>query len=256
MRTCTDLIGKPIISVDNGINLGTVKDLYLENSYNQLNLESTVLVWVKLPYPESYYANGNDGTGSYPQNAQGMCEDALNLVDPYVDFSEFDNDGDRYIDRFTHTAQAVAHQLGFCHQAGAKTAGLYPVGRAADIQVDLIVAPVFSKPAAVGQFIRVAAAQLNGNGVLAAVKFQVAFAVTMKQCTGGDHFRVEQYLFADQAQEKAAMPVGPVQHRGNGKCSIDHSGKVTRIMLRMRCCSLQLQRCSEYEITTRLSVQH
>ena len=32
MRTCTDFIGKQIISVDNGINLGTVKDLFFDQA--------------------------------------------------------------------------------------------------------------------------------------------------------------------------------------------------------------------------------
>jgi uncharacterized protein YrrD len=36
MRTCTDIIGKPIISVDNGINLGTVKDVYFDQRLERL----------------------------------------------------------------------------------------------------------------------------------------------------------------------------------------------------------------------------
>ncbi|MCX5634538.1 MAG: M6 family metalloprotease domain-containing protein [Planctomycetota bacterium] len=77
---------------------GSVKDLYLENSYGVMTLQSTVTVWVTLPNTEAYYANGNNGTGSYPKNAQKMVEDALNLADPLVDFSQFDNDHDGYID--------------------------------------------------------------------------------------------------------------------------------------------------------------
>lgn len=77
---------------------GSVKDLYLENSYGAMTLQSTVTVWVTLPNTEAYYADNEDGTGSYPQNAQGMVEDALNLIDPLVDFSQFDDDSDGYID--------------------------------------------------------------------------------------------------------------------------------------------------------------
>ena len=36
MRTCTDIIGKPIISVDNGINLGTAKDVYFDQRLERL----------------------------------------------------------------------------------------------------------------------------------------------------------------------------------------------------------------------------
>jgi M6 family metalloprotease-like protein len=77
---------------------GSVKDLYLENSYGTMTLESTVTAWVTLPNTESYYANSEDGTGTYPRNAQAMVEDALDLVDPLVDFSQFDGDGDGYVD--------------------------------------------------------------------------------------------------------------------------------------------------------------
>jgi M6 family metalloprotease-like protein len=77
---------------------GSVKDLYLQNSYNTMTMQSTVTVWVTLPNTEAYYADGQDGTGSYPYNAQKMVEDALNQVDPLVDFSQFDNDLDGYID--------------------------------------------------------------------------------------------------------------------------------------------------------------
>lgn len=78
---------------------GSVRDLYLENSYGAMTLDSTVTVWVTLPETEAYYADGNDGGGgNFPRNAQGMVLDALTLVDLLVDFSQFDEDGDGYID--------------------------------------------------------------------------------------------------------------------------------------------------------------
>ena len=64
-----------------------------------MTLESTVVAWVTLPQTEAYYADGSDGTdGPFPTNAQGMVRDALELVDPLVDFSQFDDDSDGYID--------------------------------------------------------------------------------------------------------------------------------------------------------------
>ncbi|MFQ5461828.1 MAG: M6 family metalloprotease domain-containing protein, partial [Phycisphaerae bacterium] len=78
---------------------GSVRDSYAENSYGIMDLQSTVAVWVTLPHPESYYTNGSSGLGgSYPQNPQGMVEDALNLVDALVDFGTFDTDNDGFID--------------------------------------------------------------------------------------------------------------------------------------------------------------
>ena len=77
---------------------GSVRDYYTENSYGIMTLQSTVTVWVTLPQTEAYYANGADGTGSYPQNAQKMVEDALALVDATVNFGQFDQDNDGFID--------------------------------------------------------------------------------------------------------------------------------------------------------------
>lgn len=91
---------------------GSVKDLYLENSYGAMTLDSTVTAWVTLPNTEAYYANNNDGTGSYPRNAQGMVEDALDLVDPLVDFSQFDNDSDGYIDAITFIHSGYGAETG------------------------------------------------------------------------------------------------------------------------------------------------
>lgn len=81
---------------------GSVKDFFTEASYGQIDLQSTVVAWVTLPNNESYYADGKDGTeGVYPKNAQGMVEEALNLVDPLVDFGDFDQDNDGFVDSIT-----------------------------------------------------------------------------------------------------------------------------------------------------------
>jgi M6 family metalloprotease-like protein len=81
---------------------GSVRDAYLENSYNIVNLQSTVLAWVTLPQTQTYYAGTNSGLGGdYPNNSKKMVEDALALADPLVDFGQFDSDNDGYIDAIT-----------------------------------------------------------------------------------------------------------------------------------------------------------
>jgi M6 family metalloprotease-like protein len=81
---------------------GSVHDYFEEVSYGKLDLQSTVTVWVVLPHTEAYYANGTSGLGNtYPKNAQGMVVDAMNLVDPLVDFSQFDANNDGHIDAIT-----------------------------------------------------------------------------------------------------------------------------------------------------------
>jgi len=78
---------------------GSVKDYFTEVSYGTLTLQSTVVAWVTLPHTEAYYANGSTGfDGAYPNNAQGMVKDALDLVDPLIDFGQFDADNNGYID--------------------------------------------------------------------------------------------------------------------------------------------------------------
>ncbi len=77
---------------------GSVRDCFTENSYGTMTLESTVAAWVDLPHSEDWYTNGASGLGLYPRNAQSMVEDALDAVDPLVDFSQFDNDADDFVD--------------------------------------------------------------------------------------------------------------------------------------------------------------
>ncbi len=95
---------------------GSVKDYFNEVSYNQLSLNSTIVDWINLPQTNAYYAGDDDfndeGDGSfglnelkYPFNAQRLVEDALDAADPFVDFSQFDQDGDGWID-----AISICHQ--------------------------------------------------------------------------------------------------------------------------------------------------
>lgn len=81
---------------------GSVNNFYRENSYNNLSIVSPVfpssLGWYRAPQTYAYYVNGVNGLGSHPQNAQGLVEDLVDLADPYVNFAQFDNDGDQIVD--------------------------------------------------------------------------------------------------------------------------------------------------------------
>ncbi len=82
--------------------LGSLRHYYNEVSYGQLdvvtvNLPSS-LGWTTAPQTYAYYCNGQNGTGSYPRNSQRLCIDAVNAVDALVDFSQYDNNGDGYVD--------------------------------------------------------------------------------------------------------------------------------------------------------------
>lgn len=77
---------------------GSMNDWYLENSYNEVGINGIVTPWVRLPQTYDYYTNNDNGFGAYPMNAQKMTEDAVLAVDSLVDFSQFDNDNDGYVD--------------------------------------------------------------------------------------------------------------------------------------------------------------
>lgn len=91
---------------------GSVRDYFTEASYGTVTLNSTVLAWVTLPNTEAYYGNGQNGTGSYPTNAQRMVYDALNLADPLVNFADFDTDNDGFVDAITIIHSGYAAETG------------------------------------------------------------------------------------------------------------------------------------------------
>lgn len=76
--------------------IGSFRDYYLENSYGQLDINTTVTRWITLPNEKDYY--GSDG-------ALALIADALHLVADEIDFRDFDNDGDGILDGL-----AVIHQ--------------------------------------------------------------------------------------------------------------------------------------------------
>jgi immune inhibitor A len=77
---------------------GSVRDYFIENSLNEVDIVGEVAGWYRMPMEYSWYVDGNYGFGSYPQNAQRLTEDAVWAADPDVDFSEYDNDNDGIVD--------------------------------------------------------------------------------------------------------------------------------------------------------------
>ncbi|GEM_PF-785304 len=85
-----------------GASGNSVRVYYEEVSYGTLTLVTLNLPgstgWYTAPNTYAYYTNGNYGFGPYPQNAQRLTEDVVYLADPYVDFSQYDNNSDGYVD--------------------------------------------------------------------------------------------------------------------------------------------------------------
>lgn len=78
----------------NGI--GSFRDYYLQQSYGQLDIETTVTPWVSLYSAKSVY--GSDG-------AVEIIAEALQKISSSIDLTQFDNDGDGVLDGL-----AVIHQ--------------------------------------------------------------------------------------------------------------------------------------------------
>lgn len=85
----------------NGVNTGSFRDYYLENSYGALDITTTVTRWVTLPSPKSNY--GSDG-------AESMILEALNILDAEIDLREFDNDGDGVLDGLSVVHQGTGQE--------------------------------------------------------------------------------------------------------------------------------------------------
>ncbi|MCP4704057.1 MAG: M6 family metalloprotease domain-containing protein, partial [candidate division Zixibacteria bacterium] len=81
---------------------GSLRHYYSEVSYGQLDVITVNLPsatdWITAPQTYAYYCNNQNGTGSYPQNSQKLCEDIVDLIDPLIDFSQYDNNGNGYVD--------------------------------------------------------------------------------------------------------------------------------------------------------------
>lgn len=84
------------------IKFGSVRNYYLYHSYQRFNITWVILPselnFVTLDSNYAYYVAGNYGLGAYPKNSQGAFENLIKKIDPLVDFSQFDNDKNGYVD--------------------------------------------------------------------------------------------------------------------------------------------------------------
>jgi len=85
---------------------GSMNDYFLESSYGIFGVDGEVVGWVMAENNYNYYTWNNNGLGYYPHNAQKLVEEAVLGADAMgVDFSQYDNDGDGWVD-----ALIVVHQ--------------------------------------------------------------------------------------------------------------------------------------------------
>lgn len=89
---------------------GSVRDVYKQNSFNKLDVQSTVIDWVTIDYNEAYCANGNSGLST---RFHICLTNALDkAVRAGVDFSNFDVDRNGHIDGITFFHSSYAAEFG------------------------------------------------------------------------------------------------------------------------------------------------
>jgi M6 family metalloprotease-like protein len=81
----------------------TMREFYLENSYGQFSLAGTVYGWVEVANPESYYA---------PNNAGLFIVELLDSLDSYVNFADYDNDGDGFVESIIVIHSTIGAEYG------------------------------------------------------------------------------------------------------------------------------------------------
>jgi|GEM_PF-3595839 len=79
---------------------GSVADYYNEVSYGQFSITGPVVGWYEAANNNTYYtAGGGYGTGTYPQNAPRLVEEAVDAAQAAgVNFSLYDNDNDGQVE--------------------------------------------------------------------------------------------------------------------------------------------------------------
>ena len=107
-----------------------------------------------------------------PAAATSLTKSRSELVGVVVVDAEPRLHGDGHGDGGAHRADALRHALGLEHQRGAETAGLDAVARAADVEVDLVVAGRSAEPRRGRELAGIAAAELQRDGVLGGIEAQ------------------------------------------------------------------------------------
>jgi len=95
---------------------GSVRDHYLETSYGQFTIDSTVVGWIDAPNTEAFYANGNSGLTSLTWD---LITAGLNAADASVNFSQYDEDGDGWVDAITFLHSGYGAEWGGVDQYGS-----------------------------------------------------------------------------------------------------------------------------------------
>jgi immune inhibitor A len=78
---------------------------YDANANAGVDVQGEVSAWLRVPNPSTYYTNNASGMGDYPQNAQGLARDAVDVAQRNgIDFTPYDSLGEGVV-----TALFIVH---------------------------------------------------------------------------------------------------------------------------------------------------
>ncbi len=124
---------------------------------------------------------------------------------------------DRNRDRRAHRGDAVGDERGLAHQACAEASRLHAIGRATDVEIDLVVAERFADARGGGELARLRTAELQRDRMLDRIEPEQPRAIAVQHGRRRDHLGVEPRVRRQQTVEEPAVAVRPVHHRGDAQ---------------------------------------
>lgn len=82
------------------VGTGSVREFYREVTHGIIDIQGQVVGPYQLPKTLAQYAHGASGMGGTLPNARTMAKDAAVAANPVVNFANYDNDGDGFVDAF------------------------------------------------------------------------------------------------------------------------------------------------------------
>ena len=79
---------------------GSVREYYREVTHGTVDIQGQVVGPYRMPKTYAQYAHGASGMGAALPNARTMAKDAAVASNPAVNFANYDNDGDGFVDAF------------------------------------------------------------------------------------------------------------------------------------------------------------
>jgi immune inhibitor A len=79
---------------------GSVREYYREVTHGLVDIQGQVVGTYRMPRTMAQYAHGAAGTGAALPNARTMAKDAAVASNPAINFANYDNDGNGFVDAF------------------------------------------------------------------------------------------------------------------------------------------------------------